>query len=50
VRFCCTCGSLMNRNIAAHGCGADKHGRMRRSQNAFCSDCGASLALAPARR
>jgi hypothetical protein len=50
VRFCCTCGSPVNPNIAATGCGAEKHGRMRRSQSAFCSDCGESLALSPARR
>jgi hypothetical protein len=50
VRFCCTCGSLVNPRAVATGCGNEKHGRMRRSQSAFCSDCGESLARSAARR
>jgi hypothetical protein len=46
VRFCATCGVVVNERILASGCSDQAHARMRRAQNAYCVDCGQQLALA----
>lgn len=43
VRFCPSCGLVVNGNVRAHACGQETHARMRRSQSAFCVDCGERL-------
>jgi hypothetical protein len=46
VRFCCTCGRLVNKKIPPASCAGEKHARMRRSQNHYCTDCGERLVVA----
>ena len=46
VRHCCTCGALLNARIGSQPCADEKHARMRRSQHAFCMDCGDRLVAA----
>jgi hypothetical protein len=46
VRFCCSCGTVVNRNIRPGVCADEKHARMRRAQNTYCMDCGERLVLA----
>ena len=46
VRFCASCGSVVNERIRAHRCAAADHARMRRSQRAFCITCGERLLAA----
>jgi hypothetical protein len=44
IRFCPTCGEVLNRAIAAaRKCAEDAHAKMRRSQNTYCMDCGSQL-------
>jgi hypothetical protein len=50
VRFCATCGSVVNRNILAKGCSHEAHAGMRRAQSVYCVHCGEHLALERARR
>jgi hypothetical protein len=40
VRFCPTCGVLVNGRIHSSGCSVQTHARMRRSRSAFCMHCG----------
>jgi hypothetical protein len=46
VRFCCTCGAVVNKSIRPQSCADEKHARMRRSQHAHCMDCGETLIAA----
>ena len=46
VRFCCSCGSMVNGAIRPSLCGDQKHGQMRRTRNSFCADCGVRLIVA----
>jgi hypothetical protein len=43
VRFCSSCGSIVNRNILIRGCADETHARMRRSRYTYCVDCGERL-------
>jgi len=45
VRFCCNCGTVVNKDIRSASCGQEKHARMRRSQNLYCMDCGERLVV-----
>lgn len=45
VRFCATCGSVVNSRIPASRCPSDHHARLRRSQSIHCVDCGERLSL-----
>jgi hypothetical protein len=46
VRFCCTCGTVVNKAIRPSLCAVEKHARMRRSQSIYCIDCGERLVVA----
>jgi hypothetical protein len=46
VRFCCQCGTVVNKTIRPGLCQQEKHARMRRSQNLYCMDCGERLVVA----
>lgn len=50
VRFCATCGVVVNRNILTKGCSELAHAGMRRAQSAYCVHCGEGLALRSLRR
>jgi len=43
VRFCPTCGEVVNNNISAEECGEKKHTRKRRDGSMYCVDCGEQL-------
>ncbi len=43
VRFCSSCGVVVNNNIRADRCPRERHARMRRAQSAYCVDCGERL-------
>ena len=44
VRFCPSCGVVVNERIRAGRCLEESHARMRRAQNTYCVDCGGQLA------
>jgi hypothetical protein len=46
VRFCPTCGEVVNERISSQGCRQEKHASMRRVRYAFCVDCGVRVGLA----
>ena len=43
VRFCPTCGEVVNAKVAIKRCPEELHGRRRREQSQFCVDCGEQL-------
>jgi hypothetical protein len=43
VRFCASCGVVVNEKIVAGSCVAEKHARMRRARSTYCVDCGEGL-------
>ena len=43
VRFCPTCGEVVNNNISAEECSEEKHARERRDGSMHCVDCGEQL-------
>ena len=43
IRFCPSCGMVVNKNILARDCADEKHAESRRNRNAFCVDCGEQL-------
>ncbi len=43
VRFCPTCGVVVNKSILARACSVAKHARMRRVRSIYCVDCGQGL-------
>ena len=43
IRFCPTCGVVLNPAIASRKCGADAHAKQRRGQSTYCMDCGGLL-------
>jgi rRNA maturation protein Nop10 len=43
IRFCPSCGEVLNKNIVSRKCPEDTHVKMRRSRNTYCMDCGAGL-------
>lgn len=50
VRFCSHCGGVVNDRIRSTPCEPASHARMRRTQSAFCVDCGEPLLQARAAR
>jgi len=46
VRFCPSCGLVVNEKILAKGCRQEKHAGMRRVRNTYCVDCGVRVGLA----
>ncbi len=45
VRFCSSCGVIVNGKIHLKQCPSEIHARMRRSQSSFCVDCGERLSF-----
>jgi hypothetical protein len=45
VRFCPSCGEVVNQKIFARTCLTEKHATMRRSRSTYCIDCGDRLLL-----
>jgi hypothetical protein len=43
VRFCPNCGVVVNERILAREFTLEEHARRRRSQSAYCVDCGQEL-------
>ena len=43
VRFCSTCGVLLNQHVHGGPCEESSHAQMRRSMSHFCIHCGESL-------
>jgi hypothetical protein len=43
VRFCASCGSIVNENVAVQRCSEANHARMRRVQTLYCVHCGEQL-------
>jgi rRNA maturation protein Nop10 len=43
IRFCPSCGQVLNDKIASRKCPADAHAKMRRSRSTYCMDCGEGL-------
>jgi len=43
VRFCSSCGTVVNANIRAGLCAPQLHATLRRAQHAYCSGCGEHL-------
>ena len=43
VRYCPSCGKVVNENPAIKKCSQDKHAEKRRGRNKFCVDCGEQL-------
>ena len=43
IRFCPSCGEVLNKNIVSRKCPEDTHAKMRRSRNSYCMDCGTGL-------
>ena len=43
IRFCPSCGEVLNKSIVSRKCPEDTHTRMRRSRNSYCMDCGTGL-------
>lgn len=43
VRFCPTCGEIVNEHIPNGKCSEEKHARERRKMNKYCVDCGEQL-------
>ena len=43
VRFCSSCGGIVNTNIRAASCLTKDHARMRRVRSAYCVNCGERL-------
>ena len=44
VRFCPSCGTVVNIKVVAVRCPAIRHDTQRRNQSLFCVDCGERLA------
>lgn len=43
VRFCPSCGSVVNAKVQPRSCTASKHDASRQNQSQFCVDCGERL-------
>ncbi|RIL07960.1 MAG: hypothetical protein DCC71_01145 [Proteobacteria bacterium] len=43
VRFCSTCGAVLNSNVKQSQCPDERHAKMRRLQSTYCMDCGERL-------
>ena len=45
VRFCPSCGEIVNRNLPSRPCNDSMHSKRLKDRNNFCVDCGKSLFL-----
>jgi hypothetical protein len=45
VRFCASCGAVVNGSISASRCPDEEHARMRRARSTYCIGCGERLVL-----
>jgi rRNA maturation protein Nop10 len=43
VRFCPTCGEVVNEKVPITRCTEEKHQKSRRETNEYCVDCGKQL-------
>jgi predicted RNA-binding Zn-ribbon protein involved in translation (DUF1610 family) len=43
VRFCPSCGEIVNGKVSIARCGSARHDAQRRGQSIFCVDCGERL-------
>jgi hypothetical protein len=43
VRFCATCGKVVNQQLSIRQCGDAVHGDARKRRTRFCVDCGEQL-------
>ena len=43
IRFCPTCGGVVNQSLHIKKCTQDEHATKRRERNKFCVDCGEQL-------
>ncbi len=43
VRFCPTCGEVVNAAVALKRCREEQHGKRRREHSSYCVDCGEQL-------
>ena len=43
VRFCASCGSIVNGSVLAQRCSEANHAQMRRAQTVYCVHCGEQL-------
>jgi len=43
VRFCPSCGGMLNDTIAARSCPETNHAQMRRDRSTYCMHCGEQL-------
>ncbi|MBW1773351.1 MAG: hypothetical protein JRJ51_12860 [Deltaproteobacteria bacterium] len=43
VRFCSTCGEVVNKGILSRKCTEEEHAKKRRERNKYCVDCGEQL-------
>jgi hypothetical protein len=43
IRFCPSCGEVLNQKIASRKCSERSHAEMRRSRSTYCMDCGVQL-------
>lgn len=43
VRFCSSCGVVLNSDVRPTKCPSERHARMRRLQSTYCMDCGERL-------
>ena len=50
VRFCATCGAVVNRSILSRGCSDLAHAGSRRTRSTYCVHCGERLASGSERR
>lgn len=46
VRFCASCGAVVNERILVRRCQGQVHAIMRRDRSTYCVDCGERLAQA----
>jgi rRNA maturation protein Nop10 len=43
VRFCPTCGEVVNEGIPSRKCNEQEHAKRRRERNKYCVQCGEQL-------
>lgn len=43
IRFCPTCGVVVNNKASLGRCDDSKHDKRRKDRNCFCGDCGKKL-------
>ncbi len=43
VKYCPTCGEVVNKAVPQRGCTEEKHAARRKGQDRYCVDCGKTL-------